>query len=401
MLDKGKEVLDIINNAGGGAEARFVGGCVRDYLLDKNLPGNPDIDTATNLTPDKVTEIFEARKIRVIPTGIDFGTVTVVYELKNYEITTLRNDTQTDGRHAVVSYTNEWQEDAARRDFTFNALYMDVDGKIYDFFNGQQDLKKGIVRFIGNAEERVKEDYLRILRMFRFYAKYGKEKLLKDQLEVVKNLGEGLNIISGERVRSEMLKLLSSPNAKNTVEALEQMLATKILQRITNIDEADFRIKKLKNVYDFEKQPNPIVSLATILCSKIPEDEIDLFSAKWRLSNKEQRFLHRLRESMEIDYSDDYQVRKSLRFNGKDEFYDHIILNYAKGRIKSSQAKKLIKFASEFAVPDFPVSSEDIMRMGVRPSKQLGEILRSAEEIWERSGYKYSKQDILRQLVIK
>ncbi len=397
MLNKGREVLQIINNFGKGAEARFVGGCVRNSLIDGAVT---DIDIATNLTPDEVTHVFEKKKVRVIPTGIDFGTVTIVYEGKNYEITTLRADIETDGRHAKVAYTKDWKEDASRRDFTFNALYMDVEGNITDYFNGAEDIKKGLIRFIGNAEDRIKEDYLRILRMFRFHAYYGKEKILKSQLDAVKSLSDGLNAISGERIHAEMTKLLSSPNAEKTLEALTEMVSTKILQLISNIDEKDFRIEKLKSVYDFEKEPNPIVSLATILCSKIPDEKIDELAEKWRLSNKELRFLFRLREALEIDFKDDYQIRRSARINGKDEFYDYIILNYAKGRVDKAAAEKLIKFIADFAVPDFPVKSHHLIEMGIPPSKKLGDILRKCEEMWERDNYKPTMEELVKRVNI-
>jgi poly(A) polymerase len=396
MLNKGREVLQIINSSGKGAEARFVGGCVRNSLIDGALT---DIDIATNLTPDEVTQVFESKKIRVIPTGIDFGTVTIVHEGKNYEITTLRADIETDGRHAKVAYTKDWKEDASRRDFTFNALYMDVDGNITDYFNGQEDLKKGIVRFIGKAEERIKEDYLRILRMFRFHAYYGKEKLLKSQLDAVKSLSDGLSKISGERVHTEMTKLLSSPNAEKTLEALTEMVSTKILQLISSINEKDFRVEKLSNVYNLVKEPNPIVSLATILCSKIPDEQIDALAEKWRLSNKELRFLHRLREALTIDFKEDYQIRKSCRINGKDEFYDYIILNYAKGRVDMPAAEKLIKFAADFAVPDFPLKSHHLIEAGIQPGKKMGDILRKAEELWERDNYKTGKEELLKKII--
>ncbi len=399
MFESGMEILQIISR--GRGEARFVGGSVRNLLLAKagvEVPPS-DVDIATTLTPDETTKLFESHGIRVIPTGIDFGTVTIVYKQQNYEITTLRADIETDGRHAEVRYTKDWKEDASRRDFTFNALYMDEDGEITDFFNGQEDLKNGIVRFIGNAEERIKEDYLRILRMFRFHAYYGSGNILQSQLDTCKNLRDGLNIISGERIRAEMLKLLSSPNQQSAQHALEQMVTTGVFRQISGIDEKHYRMPRFSRLYTLTNEPNPIVSLATILCSKIPEEEIETFAARWRLSNKELRFFFRLRESMKIDYADDYQIRNSARINGKDEFHDHIILNYGKSRVTEEQGRELIKFATSFAVPDFPLKSADLMANGIKPGKQMGEILRRAEEIWERSNYTSTKEDLLKQVI--
>ncbi len=397
MLSKAKEILNIISKSGG--EARLVGGCVRDFLRSQitkqDLQNTIDIDIATNLIPDKITEIFESKKIRVIPTGIDFGTVTIVYESKNYEITTLRNDIFTDGRHAKVSFTKDWKEDASRRDFTFNALYMDESGKIYDYFNGQEDLKNSVVRFIGNAEERIKEDYLRILRMFRFHALYGKGKIPQDQIDACKKLRDGLDIISGERIRVEMSKLLASSSAEYS---LSIMFETDILEKISALSNDKFEIDKIAKIYELDKNPNHIVSLAAILVPDITETEIEKISDRWKLSNKENNFLLRLRESLELDLKDDYQIRRSARINGKDEFYDYILLNYAKDRINKKSAKKLIEFIREFAVPDFPIKSDDIFLLGFKPGKQFGQALKEAEEIWEKSDYKYNKIEIIKKL---
>jgi poly(A) polymerase len=397
MFTKAKEILNIINKSKKGAEARFVGGAVRNSLISKDTT---DIDIATNLTPEQVTEVFESKKIRVIPTGIAFGTVTVVYDFKNYEITTLRKDVSTDGRHAQIAYTDDWQEDAKRRDFTFNALYMDIDGKIYDYFNGEKDLHAGIVRFIGNAEDRIKEDYLRILRLFRFHAYFGKEKMLPDQLEKVKTLCDGLDMISGERIRTEVLKLLISPESSTTLDALQQMLNTGILQKITGFDTSYFRIEDIRSIYGLTKDLNPIVSLSTILTPEITDDDIEVLSKKWRLSNKESNFMYRLKESLSLDFGDEYQIRRSARTNGKDEFYDYILLSCAKGRITKQEAEQFIIFAREFAVPEFPLKSEDLIKLGVPPSKKLGELLRQSEEIWEKEGYRPNKEELLKKVKI-
>jgi len=194
---------------------------------------------------------------KAIPTGIDFGTITVVYEGKNFEITTLRSDVNCDGRHAEVKFSNDFKQDAARRDFTFNALYMDIDGKIYDYFNGQKDLKAGVVRFIGNAKDRIEEDYLRILRMFRFHAKYGKGNILAQQIEISSNLKEGLNNISGERIHQEMFKLLSYNDIFSTIN---QMLASGILGLISSLNSNDFNIKALNKLEDVSvKSLNPFL----------------------------------------------------------------------------------------------------------------------------------------------
>jgi hypothetical protein len=197
-----------------------------------------------------------------------------------------------------------------------------------------------------------------------------------------------------------MIKLFACPYGETARDSLEQMIETGIFEIISGIPEKDCRPGKFGNVHDIDGNPNPIVALAAFLCSKIGEERIDAFAEKWRLSNKELRFFYRLRESMQIDYNDSYQIRRTMRVNGKDEFYDYIVLNFAKGRIDKELAEKLIHFAADFAIPEFPVKSDDIMRLGITPGKKLGELLRSAEEIWERNEYILSKEDIISRLKV-
>src|SRR5579872_7361897 len=187
------------------APIRFVGGCVRDALLGRAVQ---DVDVATPLRPEATMALLQKAGIKAIPTGIDHGTATAVIHGKHFEITTLRKDVSTDGRHATVAYTDDWKEDAARRDFTINALYLSPDGELFDYFNGARDAKEGHVRFIGNAGERIREDYLRILRFFRFYAWYGKTEPDKEALTACTEAANNIGTLSGERVQQEMLKLL-------------------------------------------------------------------------------------------------------------------------------------------------------------------------------------------------
>lgn len=210
-------LLAILNAEG---EARFVGGCVRDSLL--GLPpgtkGRTDIDIATTLTPDRTTAVLEAAGVRNIPTGIEHGTITAVIEGEPYEITTLRADVETDGRHAVVAFTTDWREDAARRDFTINALYRDAEGKITDYFSGGEDLAAGRVRFIGMAEERIREDYLRILRFLRFSSRFA-DTLDEEGWRACVALKDGIASLSRERVWSETAKLFATAKAPLAIAA--------------------------------------------------------------------------------------------------------------------------------------------------------------------------------------
>jgi poly(A) polymerase len=205
-----------------GVETRAVGGAVRDALL--GLPVT-EIDLATTAVPQKVMTLAREAGLKAIPTGIEHGTVTVIVDEMPFEVTTLRRDVETFGRHAKVAFTEDWEEDARRRDFTLNALYADREGIVFDPLGFYADLMEGRVRFIGDAEARIKEDYLRILRFFRFNAYYGRGPLDADGLAASVKLREGLAQLSAERVAAEMRRLLVAPRAMRGLEALRLWVA--------------------------------------------------------------------------------------------------------------------------------------------------------------------------------
>ena len=198
---------------------RLVGGCVRDFLLHKRFQ---DRDMATTLTPDEVVERLEKNKVPYLEIGRAFGTIVAKVDGTPFEITTLRKDIETDGRHAVVGFTKSWATDARRRDFTINALYADIDNKIYDYVGGLDDLKKGRVRFVGKAKKRMQEDYLRLLRYFRFWAKMGEKCIAKDVKESLPTVIPFLKTLSEDRRRDEMFKIVVGPRAKTTLKMMEK-----------------------------------------------------------------------------------------------------------------------------------------------------------------------------------
>jgi poly(A) polymerase len=209
-----QEVLRVLNASG---ETRVAGGAVRNALLGVAVA---DVDVATVLLPEEVMTAAKAAGFGVHPTGLDHGTITITCKKAAFEVTTLRRDIETDGRHAVVSFTTNWAEDAARRDFTINAMYCDAAGKIYDYTKGYADIQKRKVKFVGVPEERIAEDYLRILRFFRFHAWYGKNAPDKEGLQACIKLRSGLKKLSVERVRQELFKLLAAPNAVKTLQLM-------------------------------------------------------------------------------------------------------------------------------------------------------------------------------------
>lgn len=200
-----------------GGVLRFVGGSVRDAIA--GMKGF-DLDLATDLSPDELVEACEESGLKTIPIGIKFGTVGVVIDNQVLEVTSLRKDIKTDGRHAEVVFTSDWNEDASRRDLTINAVYADEKGNVFDYYNGVDDLEKGIVRFIGSAGQRIKEDYLRILRFFRFYSIFGKAPIDTKALEACKENKDGLKQLSMERIRDELFKLFLTPKVIETLQIM-------------------------------------------------------------------------------------------------------------------------------------------------------------------------------------
>src|ERR1700722_18860956 len=230
-------VIDALSAHGGSA--RFVGGAVRNALLRLEVD---DIDIATPLVPDEVIRRLQSSGIKAVPTGIDHGTITAIVGSKFFEVTTLRRDVETDGRHAIVSFSDNWEEDASRRDFTVNAMYASPDGEVFDYFGGLADLAARRIRFIGDPVARIREDYLRILRLFRFHAWYGQGAMDEQGLGAATAERSGLRRLSGERIQKELLRLLA---AKNPGPALQAMEKRGILEEIIPGDACLENLKRL------------------------------------------------------------------------------------------------------------------------------------------------------------
>ena len=277
-----RRVIEALDGESGAP--RFVGGCVRDALAGRAIK---DIDLATPLMPEEVVRRLEEVNIKVIPTGIAHGTVTAIASGEVFEITTLRVDLETDGRFAKVGFTDSWEADAARRDLTINAMSLDASGKLYDPFGGREDLNAGRIRFVGNAKQRIEEDYLRLLRLFRFYAWYGLEPLDEETLNIAKSLAPGLKRLSGERVRDELLRLLGAPDP---VPALRLMMRFEILGFILPeiFDSAAFE-RFLLLEPGMAASPDPLIRLAGLLAEK-PNG----LGQRLRLSGEQREKLHKV-----------------------------------------------------------------------------------------------------------
>ena len=365
----------------GADQCRFVGGVVRDSLLGKGIE---DFDVATTHKPEEAQRLLEAKKIKVIPTGLKYGTVTAVVDGQPFEVTTLRVDVKTLGRHAEVAFHDNWQEDARRRDFTINAIYLAPDNTLYDYFGGEGDLREGRVRFIGNPINRIKEDALRILRFFRFQAWFGKGNLDADGLEACRKSIELLDILSAERVRQELFKILL---AENPLPVLKEMKKIGIFRQIFGKIGVD--ISALENLIAVEnilRKRSALRRLAAIL----PVDANEL-SDRLKLSNNEAKRLSAMQASLP-ETLEDPDIRRVIYQDGKEAFEDKLLMRG--GDI--SKIKTHLKTAAGFEIPAFPVRGADLEKLGVKPGKAMGDILKRLEQEWIENDFRLSKKELLK-----
>ncbi|XP_011861211.1 PREDICTED: CCA tRNA nucleotidyltransferase 1, mitochondrial-like [Vollenhovia emeryi] len=375
-------IIDAIEEFGG--EARLVGGCVRDSILQRDIH---DIDLATNLLPDQAIKALKLRNIKTIPTGLKHGTITAILNQRSFEITTLRHDVKCDGRHARVEFTNNWQTDASRRDFTFNALYADKHGHIYDYFGGIQDLKAQRLNFIGNAEDRIKEDYLRILRAFRFHAKICVGDLSDEILSVCKKHSHMIQNLSGERIRDEILKLLECNDPFPTLKSMQE---SDVLQKIIP--------KEVK--CEILSSPlllgtDALVKLALLLRTTKKNDRLSLgeYVSKFlRLSNKrKKKLLFLLSNDIKTELSEKEQ-KKYISLFGRELYCDLVKIC---GVESGENVDKYISFANIFNIPKFPLSGNDLISIGHQPGKSLGRSLELLKQHWEDSSYTLTKEELV------
>lgn len=389
-------IIEAIEKFGG--EARLVGGCVRDSILQREIH---DIDLATNLLPDQAIKALKLRNIKTIPTGLKHGTITAILNKRSFEITTLRHDVKCDGRHAKVEFTNDWQADASRRDFTFNALYADKHGHIYDYFGGIQDLKARKLNFIGNAEDRIKEDYLRILRAFRFHAKICIGDLSDEILDVCKKHSHMIQNLSGERIREEIFKLLECNDPAPTLKSMQKSdVLQKIIQKEVKCEilfsPLLINTKPLTKPSAHVHTPfldDSLTKLALLI--RTAEDRASLgeeVSKFLRLSNKQKKkILFLLSNNIKTELSEKEQ-KKYISLFGKELYCD---LMKVCGIESGTNVDEYISFAKMFNIPKFPLSGDDLITIGHQPGKNLGRNLELLRQHWEDSSYTLTKEELL------
>lgn len=376
------------------APLRFVGGCVRDAVLNRSCI---DIDAATPLLPAQVMEQLKAAGIKAIPTGIDHGTVTALIDGRHFEITTLRRDVSTDGRHATVAFTEKWREDAARRDFTMNALYCDAQGEVFDYFGGMKDAAEGHVRFIGDVAQRIREDALRILRFFRFFAHYGHGPTDTEGLKACSAEAALIDTLSGERIQQEMLKLLVADKAAQVVDLMQRhgILAHVVLVPV----KTDALSRAPQILHKAEHAPDALLSLALLLRT-IPENReaiADSIAQRWKLSKAQHKQLQALCMEGNQWQSGEKEWRKTIRAWGKGLFIERMLIAMAEGADAAS-AQAAIALARTWEIPLFPVTGDDLVQRGMKPGKELGYTLQRLESLWEEGGYTAGKEELLAAL---
>uniref|UniRef100_A0A671SIF1 CCA tRNA nucleotidyltransferase 1, mitochondrial-like n=2 Tax=Sinocyclocheilus anshuiensis TaxID=1608454 RepID=A0A671SIF1_9TELE len=374
-------------------ELRIAGGAVRDLLSGKRPE---DVDFATTATPEEMKSMFQAAGVRMINNkGEKHGTITARLHDENFEVTTLRVDVQNDGRHAEVEFTTDWQKDAERRDLTINSMFLGLDGTLYDYFQGYEDLKYRKVRFVGSASLRIQEDYLRILRYFRFYGRVATEpeKHEPETLEAIRENGRGLAGISGERIWVELKKMLVGNHADHLLELVYELG----LAQYTGLP-ADGNVEEMKQIWQkaHDSSPKPMTILAALFRSQEDVEKLDL---RLKLSREEKNlglFLVKYRRDL---------VKGQDEHDGMKLYTDFII----DSREPDSQSKvlellkyqgenKLLVELSRWSIPRFPLSGHDLRKLGFTSGKEIGTILQKLRDTWKKSHYQMSKEELLATL---
>ena len=392
-----KKIFEALNNYSDISEVRYVGGCIRKIIKKEIVD---DIDLATNLKPNEVCDALKKQDIDFYETGIEHGTITAIIDSYKYEITSLRKDVTTDGRHANVEFSLDWKEDAARRDFSINSIYSNKEGNLFDPYDGKKDLESGTINFIGDAEERIKEDYLRILRYIRFFVNYSSQSHNPEVIKIIKRNIKGVSNLSSERLIDELLKLTKSNKFikifkdKISLELLEIIFPQlKNLQNLKKLN--SYGLKNLSKI-DF-------IFLISLLIVD-GTDNVDYFIYKFNISKKDQKRLKVIdsfyKENVSIKNFTEKNFNKIFYFNGRQAVLD--IINFKLFSSKSVE-KKLLKLAEAYKekiIPTLPIGANVLMsKYKIPEGKLLGIKLKLIEETWVQNSFQITEKQI--QKIIK
>jgi len=388
-----EKIFNAINSFSTNSEIRYVGGCVRKIINKEKVD---DIDLAVNLKPKEVCEALNNNNIKYYESGIEHGTITALINDIKFEITSLRKDIDTDGRHAKVKFSDDWKEDASRRDFTINSIYADIEGNLYDPFNGKKDLENGRINFIGDVEKRVKEDYLRILRYVRFYLNYSKKKHEPKTIKIIKKNLIGVSNISPERLLNEFQKLLKSDNflkITNNKYCLE--IISLIFPQLKNIS-------LFNRLNSYAKENFDKVDFIFLLSLMIVDetDNVEYFIYKFNISKKDQKRLIFLNNFNSIKHDSKYFSEKNLNkvfyFKGRQALMDIINFKIFKSNKFDIKLINLIDIFKKKEIPVMPLKADLLMeKYNIPEGKELGAKLKAIEEIWVNNNFKISDKEVL------
>ena len=385
------QIFKVIKQNSTSGEIRYVGGCIRKILNNEVVD---DIDLATNLEPQEVCEILKNNNIKFYESGIEHGTITAMIDNFKFEITTLREDVETDGRHAKIKFSKDWKKDASRRDFTINSIYSDDAGNLFDPFNGKKDLENGYIKFIGEPDKRIKEDYLRILRYLRFYSNYSKHHHDTDVIKKIKiNIG-GISKLSKERLFDELKKIT---NIKTLEKLSKDKTSSEIFLMIfPEIKNLDFFSKLKPHSFNLAREFDFIFLLMLMILDN--SDNADYFLYKFNISNKDKKRIkildnfYRDNSSKKITLND---LNKIFYFSGKQAVID--ILNYKIFKSKKLDLK-LKEFKDHFInkiIPIMPIKADLLMsKYKISKGKILGDKIKSIEEKWVENNFNISDQEV-------
>ncbi|ARJ48270.1 CCA tRNA nucleotidyltransferase [Candidatus Pelagibacter sp. RS39] len=387
-----KKIFEVINSHSSESEIRYVGGCLRKIFNNEKVD---DIDLATNLNPIEVSEILKKNKINFYESGIEHGTITAILDDHKFEITSLREDIFTDGRHAKVKFSKDWKKDAARRDFTINSIYADLDGNIFDPHNGKKDIEMGQVNFIGDPEKRIKEDYLRILRYLRFFLNYSKQPHKQEIIKTIKINISGISIISKERLLDELKKILKS----NQLEKLSKdkfsiELILLIFPELKNIKSV---INSIKVKKEFFVELDFIFILFLMIIDGT--DNLEYFLYKYNISKKDQKRAYAINnfynEKEGIKTLNEANLNKVLYYNGRQAVLDILNFKIIKSKKLDKKMLSLLELYKNKITPSLPVGADLLMtRYKIPEGRQLGSMLKLIEEEWVRNNFEITEKQI-------
>jgi poly(A) polymerase len=391
------KIFEAINSYSESSEVRYVGGCIRKIIKKEAVD---DIDLATNLKPSEVCEALKKKVINYYETGIEHGTITAIIDEHKFEITSLRKDVITDGRHAKVEFSSDWKEDAARRDFSINSIYSDKEGNLFDPHNGKKDLENGYLKFIGDAENRIKEDYLRILRYIRFFVNYSNHEHNPEIIKIIKRNIGGVSQLSSERLLDEFKKLTKSDGFIKLFNDKESLELIKII------------FPQLKNLNSFKKQNSYAhnnlfkVDFIFLLSLMIVDetDNADYFMYKFNISKKDQKRLKLIdffyKKNVNIKNFTEKNFNKIFYFNGRQAVIDIINFKLFKSNKLEKNLIKLIEVYKDRIKPTMPIGANVLMsKYNIPEGKILGNKLKILEELWVQNCFQISDKQI--QKIIK